>query len=541
MIKRLFLPEKVGSYYLFGKRVIGISIGSQSIHAASVSLKGHSRIIEKLIEEPLLLEGGLTYDERVIHALRALTHKLGSYDELCCIIPSAHVVFKNLRLPFTGLKKIKMVVPFEVEPLLPFTLDQAVLDSIITHEDTTKKQTDILVCAVKKEIIERYTHYFSSAGLPLHKISVDMIELYGLYKLLEEKDSPQEAVGLVAMEYDATGVALIHNGQLIAIRSLSNGIISVAKTLTTVTHGDVPETIKMLLRSGVDESRDSGSAHASQQAFDQLISEIRFTYATATKKLEPPQELSHIILVGAAGDIPGITDFLKRELELPVKLLEPKKLIHNEIIKSTVSSLPNSFMLSVATALSPNLTDDFNIHRQEALHQETKTITKQLTTAGALLALMLGSFILYSFFRVRALRIAFSQGQTEALTALKRSFKLKPGQTTTLAQANKAAQTELTLQEATWHSLSKENRYAFLKYLSELSKCLNIKDTQLDLTSIVITDTVIKLYGSVPGYPQLTKLQSQLECPLFKRLPKLQDWNFKSEQPITLTINKEEV
>nr|MBA2307144.1 hypothetical protein [Candidatus Dependentiae bacterium] len=389
-------------------------------------------------------------------------------------------------------------------------------------------------------IIERYIHYFSSADLPLHTLSVDMVELYGLYKLIEGKDAPQETVGLVDIEYDTTRLALIHKGQLVSIRSLSEGITSVAKALTPESHTDVTDNMTTLFRSGLDESRDGSTVSMTHTAFEHLIREIRFTYATATKRLEPAQELSHIILVGAAADIPGIVDFFKKELELPIKILEPKKLIHNEVIKSTVSSLPNSFMLSLATALSPDLTDDFNLYKQEARQEETTTINKQLAAAGTLLLLILGSFILYSFFRIRSLKRAHNQAQTEALTALKRIFKLKPTQTTTLAQANKAAQAELKKQEEAWHRISKENRYAFLRYLSELSKCINIQDTQLDLTTLVISDTVIKLYGSVPGYPQLTKLQSQLECPLFKRLPKLQDWNFKSD-PITLVINKEEI
>lgn len=538
MIKKLFLPEKVGAYYLFDKRVVGIDIGPHSISATVVRLKGRSRTIEKLLEEPLVLEGGSTQEERIVHALKVLHQKLGNYDQLCCIIPSSLVVFKNLTLPFIGLKKIKMVVPFEVEALLPFTLDQAVLDSIITQEHSEKNQTDILVSAVKKEIIERYSQYFFNAEVPLHKISVDMIELYGLYTFLEEKGTPQGTIGLLNMEYDSTKLALIHNGQLISIRALPEGIIAVAKSRTTMTPAEAPEHITTLIRSGVDESRDIANARITQRAFEHLISEIRFTYETATKKLDPPHELSHILLVGSAGDIPGIADFLKKELELPVKVLEPKKLIHNEIIKSTVSSLPNRFMLSIATALSPDLTDDFNLLKQEALAKETATINKQLIAVGTLLLLILGSFIFYSFFRVRALKTAYTQAQTEALTALKRNFKLKPNQTVTLAQANKAAQAELKKQKTTWDRFSKENRYAILQSLAELSKCIAIKDTQLDLISLVITDTSIKLYGSVPGYPQLAKLQSQLECPFFKRLPKLQDWNFKSE-PITLIINKE--
>ncbi|MBA3751308.1 pilus assembly protein PilM [Candidatus Dependentiae bacterium] len=539
MIKRIFLPEKVGSYYLFDKRTIGIEIGLHEIFATTVLAKGHSRTIEKLTQEPIV-SNGVSYDERVINALKALSHKMGRYDELCCIIPSSLVVFKNITLPFTGIKKTKMVIPFEVESMLPFTLDQAVLDSIITHEDTEKKQTSLIVGAVKKEIVDRYIHYFTGAGFPVQKISIGIFELYGLYKLIEEKNDTDEAVGLINMGYETTELVLLIQGQPAAIRSLPQGIISIAKKLGTFTQGDITENIQKLLRSGVDETRDTGFAHAAQRAFEDLIHEISFTYMTATKKVEPQQNLTKIILVGAAGDIPGIADFLTKELGIPSVLLEPKKLIHNAIIKSTVPSLSNNFMPSIAAAISTETTSEFNLHKQAAQKEETNTINKQLITSALLLFLLFFSFTLYSFFRLRNLRMAYVQAERESLVALKKNFKLKPNQTTTLAQANKAAQAELIKQETTWHRLSADNRYALLRYLVELSKCINLTETQLDLTSLILTDTTIKLYGSVPGYPQLTKLQSQLECPLFKRLPKLQDPNFKSE-PITLTINKEEL
>lgn len=540
MIKKLFLPEKIGSYYLFDKQVVGIDIGPQVIHAAVVRLKGNTKTIEKLLEEPLSLEGGTSHDERIVNALRTLSNRLGSYDELVCTLPSSLIVFKTLTLPFTGLKKIKMVVPFEVEPLLPFTLDQAALDSIVTYEDNEKQQSTVFVSATKKEFIDRYSGYFAQAGLTLHKLSVDMIELYGAYKLIETKKNPLPTVGIIDMEFDATRIALIHQGQLISIRSLPEGIISVARTISSSTHTDIVDTMQSLVRSGVDKTRNTHNAVAVENALSPLTREIGFSYTTALTKLEPAQPLSSILLVGPGADIPGIGDFFKQELEVPVRLLEPKKLIHNAALQSNVSTLPNSYMLSIATALAPDLTHSFNLYQEQALKEETNTITTQLIMAAALFSLILGSFITYSFFRVRALRQAYKQSQQEALSSLQRNFKLKPSQTITLAQANRAAQTELKKEEETWQRLSNENRYLFLRALSELSKCITLKDTQLDITSLVITDTVIRLYGSVPGYPQLAKLQSQLECPFFKRLPKLQDWNFKSE-PITLTINKEEL
>ena len=171
--------------------------------------------------------------------------------------------------------------------------------------------------------------------------------------------------------------------------------------------------------------------------------------------------------------------------------------------------------------------------------QET-LINRQLIALITLAGLLFFSFLLYSFLRIRNLRVAHKNAETEALAELKKQVPLKPNQMVNLQIANKAALTELTKQETAWARLSEQNRYAYLRYLAELSRCIHLKDTQLDLSTISMKDDTIRLYGSVPGYQQLTRLQNELECPLFKKLPKLQDWNFKSE-PITLIINKEEL
>lgn len=209
-------------------------------------------------------------------------------------------------------------------------------------------------------------------------------------------------------------------------------------------------------------------------------------------------------------------------------------------MQSKVTPLPNNHIISIATAVSSPVTQDFNLQQAVVEKQEDMLINYQLISIAALTGLIFLSLSLYSFFRLRSLRLTYKNAQTEAINELRKNFKLQPSQTANLQAANRAALNELKKEESAWHRLSTENRFAFLNYLTELSRCINLKDTQLSLASIHLKEDTIKLYGSVPGYQQLTRLQNELECPLFKKLPKLQDWNFKSE-PITLTVNKEEL
>ncbi len=504
MIKNIFFPEKIGSYYLFSQRTVGITMSSTHIYATVALAQGENRIIEKLIDEPIPSSTTVPYEERAILALKALGPKLGTYDTISCVLPSSQIIFKELNLPFTGLKKIKMVVPFEVEPLLPFSLDQATIDSIITREDKQAQQTDVLVAAAKNDLIEQYTHYFDAAGLPLDKLSVDMFELYSLYRSIASNADVQQTSALIDLEKQETRIVVIINGQLKYIRALAKGI----------TEG-TPKNI-----------------------LEELASEIALSIESYTQKLKAEKLIQKIVLTGASADTPGLIDALGKQLKADVQLFQPKQLMHNSHIQSKITTLPQSFMVSIATALSTPPAQEFNLYRQAVEEKENRRIAFQLITLASLTVLIFLTFSLYSVLRIRNLRLAYREAESEALQELKKSFRLKPAQSVNLEAANRAAANELKRQETTWRRLSPENRYAFLKYLTELSRCINVKEAQLELTSIAMKEDTIKLYGRVPGYQQLTKLQNQLACPLFKKVPKLQDLNFKAD-PITLTINRE--
>ncbi len=536
MIKQIFVPQRIDSYYIFGKRIAAFDIGPTEIEVTVALLKGHRRIIENLFSERIETDSILSLDERTVQALKNAAKKIGNVDEIAYAVPSAHVVFKELSLPFTGMKKIKMVVPFEVESLLPFTLDSAVIDCIVTKEDTTGQVTDLLVAAVKKEQIEHDIALFASAGLPLQRISVDMFELYGLYKMIVPKNQELNSVALIDLGYYATRIALVIKGQLKYIRSVGKGLVSVAKKLATLNGIDTVENIHQLMRFGVAEV---GSPPGASQALEELLAEIQLTIESYTKKLSLADQLNKIIITGPAADMPGLAPLVSTILQYETHVLLPKQLLHNSVMQSKITPLTNASMVSIATALTPEVTKDFNLQKSAVEQEENRIIQYQLITLGILISLIFLFFSLYSFLRVRNLRLASSAAQTEAIEELKKSFKLKPSQLINLQTANKAAFTELKKEESAWHRLSTENRYVFLRYLAELSRCIQVKDTQLSLTSMHLQEDTVKLYGSVPGYQQLTRLQNELECPLFKKPPKLQDWNFRSE-PITLIVNKEE-
>ncbi len=156
-IKDIFLPEKINSYYLFSKTVVGIEINKTNIIATKTRIQGNTSTIELIIEEKISEEVSEEDFQRTTPTLTSIFSKIGNYDEIHTTLPSSVVVFKELKLPFVSREKISMVIGFEIEPLLPFSLRDAAIDFIITREIPEEKSSEILVTAVQKQ-----QHYSSS-------------------------------------------------------------------------------------------------------------------------------------------------------------------------------------------------------------------------------------------------------------------------------------------------------------------------------------------------------------------------------------------
>src|SRR5437016_4043240 len=99
MIKNIIIPENIGNYFLFSKLIVGVDISRTEIHATITQATGSKRKILKLIEEKIENNSNLTYEEKVINALKSLKTKLGKYDYMHVAFSSSAVIFKELTLP----------------------------------------------------------------------------------------------------------------------------------------------------------------------------------------------------------------------------------------------------------------------------------------------------------------------------------------------------------------------------------------------------------------------------------------------------------
>ncbi len=139
------------------RKALGLDINRDSITAVQVTsgLKGYqvTACAHVAFEENGGLEDGL---KQILEG--------GDLKGDSCVlsIPAGDVSYRNLRMPFKDPRKIRKTLPYEIDSLLPFPIEDLVVDFAIIDRSG---QTDILAGAIKKEIVSKYLAKLQPLGI----------------------------------------------------------------------------------------------------------------------------------------------------------------------------------------------------------------------------------------------------------------------------------------------------------------------------------------------------------------------------------------
>lgn len=525
-IKEIFLPEKIRNSYLFTKTIVGIEINKTSIIATKTRLKGVTSTIELTIEEKItesvsepatsIAEPSGATEENILPAsptsptLTSIFSKIGSYDEIHTTLPSSLVVFKELKLPFLTREKIAMVIGFEIEPLLPFSLRDAVIDFIITRQIPEEKSSEILVTAVQKQHIIEHINLFRAVGLEPTVITIDMIALFGLYKQVPAYNQLTGGTVIIDINPYSTCVTLMINAQLKTIRTLPKGIISIAKTAAQELQKTPPEIMEHLLRFGLEATDLASYTPAIEKAVTEWWDSINFTLTSFTSQLLNRQPVSKIIFLGEGSIIKGLIPFVTQKSGIPCELFNAETIgedktfvVHNS---NTITPLN---IVSVSAALPLPITVDYNLNKQEFSAPDNRLLIKQLVVLIVLTLTLFATLVTDYTIQVKKLNKEINSSQHEALTALQGAFK-DLEDVSSLDDAITDADEELRKQKETWLAFSGPSRISFLECLRELTSKIDRRSLGFSIDQIIIAEGELTLKAQVRDHDALKILERDL-------------------------------
>ncbi len=91
-------------------------------------------------------------ENRFAWGIRRITDQIDPSDSVCLVsVPPGRISYRNLQVPFKDRKKVRQILPFELEPLLPYDVNELSIDFLPVRQSD---QMDLIAATVNSEMID---------------------------------------------------------------------------------------------------------------------------------------------------------------------------------------------------------------------------------------------------------------------------------------------------------------------------------------------------------------------------------------------------
>jgi Tfp pilus assembly PilM family ATPase/Tfp pilus assembly protein PilN len=137
---------------------------------------------------------------------------------ICLNLPRRQILASIIELPAIKKELINQALKYEVEEHIPYPIEEVYYDYQVLGEHD--KKTNILLVAVRKEIVNSYLQLLSQANLSPLVVDVDSFGVVNLCLELFAKEFKQQTVLLISGGADCREISLFKNERLQFTKSL---------------------------------------------------------------------------------------------------------------------------------------------------------------------------------------------------------------------------------------------------------------------------------------------------------------------------------
>jgi len=130
------------------RKILGLDIRNDAVTAVLLQSKIKGMSIEAHAYSPISEPNGIKHG--VSDCISSLMKQADISGATCiAAYPSEKVFYRNIRVPFKEQKKIKQILPYELEPTLPLPVEDLIIDFYIPGLNNQNNHTDLLAAAAE--------------------------------------------------------------------------------------------------------------------------------------------------------------------------------------------------------------------------------------------------------------------------------------------------------------------------------------------------------------------------------------------------------
>src|SRR5581483_3696604 len=240
--------------------------------------------------------------------------------KVACTIPLSQCFSRPIRLPLMTEQELDQAVQLEAEQYIPVSSENLYLDYDIVRKDS--KNIEILLVATPRNIVESYMQFLQSMGLEPVTLEPTMNATARIFGLADRAhDAPTILIdfGATTIDIGAFDKTLFVNNTM---QGGSDTMIDLIAKKLGISH---EEAYIIKNKDGIkfgEHLRDISTAI--QPILDSLVREVQKIIRYYNDRMASiGLEMSQAITTGGGANMPGLNEFLSKQLEMPVRPLDP--------------------------------------------------------------------------------------------------------------------------------------------------------------------------------------------------------------------------
>ncbi len=333
---------------LFGiKGSIGLDIGSSYIKTVKLNEEKGSYELELFDIHPLppelIVDGSIIDSLRLVDSLKEMIKKANIKIKNTVISISGHssVIIKRIALPEMSEEELSESIKFEAEQYIPFDIDDVNLDFQIIGPKEEAGQMDVILVAVKKDIINEYISVVKEAGLNPIIVDIDAFALENMYGINYEIEL-EKNIALLNIGASTINMSILKGGISVFTRDSSLGSNLHTEALQREFNLSYENAERLKKEGSLENVSEEDARSVIEATSEELLTEIvrSFDYYRSTTLQE---DISEIVLSGGCALLKDFDSMVAERTGIETKLAQPFKNI----------KIPKKFDISYIEEMAP--------------------------------------------------------------------------------------------------------------------------------------------------------------------------------------------
>lgn len=315
---------------LFGgsEQFLAIDIGATSVKLAELEQGGDRPRLVNLASAPLapgtVSSTSIENTDLVAEVIGGLLEANNIEDRrVVTCVPGPSVFTKRIKMPKASESELAASVQLEAANFIPHNLDAVHLDFQVMRP-FGKNQLEVLVVAVKNEVLENYTEAIALAGLEVAVLDVDYFALQNIFEH-SYPDLLSKTVACVNIGHRFSSISVCRGGESLFTGDISAGGRLVEEILANQL-SLTPEQVAAVLKSpaeataGIDAAalQNTLAGVAEELAVD-LNRQLSFFWNASGAD----EGIDQIMIAGGVARLPGLVESVATHTGIPVEVIEP--------------------------------------------------------------------------------------------------------------------------------------------------------------------------------------------------------------------------